>query len=307
MRSGLIGSGAAVDRWLFAPGAGARLWVVRTGFAVLFGVRLAIGQHHELGGQPEALFRPPLLWRWLDAMPSADVIAVVQAVGVLAAAIAVFTRRSRLPLVAAWAALVFVDGLLASRGKIMHNDLLALLAAVPILLAPADAGPRDRRPDPRFGWPVRAALVVIAFAYFFSGLAKVISSGPAWVWSDNLENILFAATLTDRPPTDAVAAFVADRAVLARSVAAMTLAVELGFLAVLPRPALRPWFAAAATGLHAGIWLTLGLDYWSWVVTVLLVLIDWPAVGARVLGGADRAGLGAGRGTGDQPPDVRRP
>lgn len=273
---------ATVDRWMFAPGPGVRLWVVRTGFALLFGVRLAIGNHHELGGQPAALFRPQLLWRWLEAMPSSNVIVTVQVVGVLAAALAVFARRTRVPLLVAWGALVFVDGLLAARGKIMHNDLLALLAAVPILMAPPGADRSDREPDSRFGWPVRAGLVVIVFAYFFSGLAKLISSGPGWVFSDNLQNVLYAATLTDRPPTDAVAAFVAERALLAQLVAGATLVVEIGFPSVLWRPRWRPWFAAAVIGLHAGIWLTLGLDYWSWVVTVVLVLVDWAQVADRL-------------------------
>lgn len=271
-----------VDTWLFAPGPGVRLWMIRTGFALLFGVRLAIGRHHELGGQPAALFRPQLLWRALDAMPAAEVIGAVQAVGVLAAVLAVLTRRSRLPLIVAWSALVFVDGLLAARGKIMHNDLLAIMAAVPILLAPATAAPSDREPDDRYGWPVQAALVVVAFAYFYSGLAKLISSGPGWALSDNLQNILYAATLTDRPPTDAVASFVAEQAALARLVASGALAVELGFLAVLWSPRSRPWFAAAAVGLHTGIWLTLGLDYWSWVVTAVLVLVDWSRVADRL-------------------------
>ena len=268
----------AVDSWLFAPGPGIGLWILRTGFAVLFGVRLAIGDHHHLGSQPEALFRPQLLWRWLETMPSGEVIAAVQVVGVLAAAATLVVRRSRLPLVVAWGALVFVDGLLAARGKIMHNDLLALLAAVPVLMGPSAVGPDDRALDRRHGWPVRAALGVVVFAYFFSGLAKLISSGPAWAFSDNLQNILFAATLTDKPPTDAVAAFVADRAWLAQAIAGLTLVVECGFLLVLARPKLRPLFALGAVGLHTGIWVTLGLDYWSWVATVLLVVIDWPAV-----------------------------
>jgi hypothetical protein len=269
---------ASVDLWMFRPGAGRRLWAVRCGFALLFGVRLAIGNHHELGGQPAALFRPQLLWRWLTAMPSSEVIAAVQVVGVVGAIAVLITRRSRLPLVVAWGALVFVDGLLAARGKIMHNDLLALLAAVPVLMAPADGRPGDRELDARYGWPVNGALVVVAFAYFFSGLAKVISSGPGWVFSDNLANILEAARHTDRPPTDVVSGFLADRVVLAQLMAASTLIVELGFLVVLWRPRARPVFALAATALHSGIWLTLGLDYWSWVATVLIVLIDWPAV-----------------------------
>ena len=283
LRAGVMRpTGAAVDRWLFAPGPGVQLWVIRSGLALLFGVRLAIGNHHELGGQPAALFRPQLLWRWLDAMPSTEVIVVVQAIGVLGAAIALASRRSRVPLIVAWTALVFVDGLLAARGKIMHNDLLALMAAVPILMGPVDAAPGDRDPEPRFGWPARAALVVVAFAYFFSGLAKLISSGPGWALSDNLQNILFAATLTDRPPTVAPATFVADHALLAQAVAAGALLIEVGFITVLWQPRWRPWFAAAAVGLHTGIWLTLGLDYWSWVVTVVLVLVDWGRVAGRL-------------------------
>lgn len=284
---------ARVDRFVFVALPGNRLWVVRSGFAVLFGVRLAIGQHHRLGGQPPALFRPPLFWRWLDAMPSQEVIAFVQVVGVVAALLALATRRSRVPLVVAWACLVFVDGLLASRGKIMHNDLLALLAVVPVLLGPADARLRDHQPQPRWGWPVRGATVVVVIAYFCSGLAKVISSGPGWVWSDNMANVLAAAALTDRPVSHGLASFLSQHDLLARALALAALSLELGFVVVLARPRLGPWFAAGAVALHTSIWLTLGLDYWSWVVTAVLVLVDWsrlPPLNRWGPGGAPRAG-----------------
>jgi hypothetical protein len=256
---------AWVDRFVFVAVPGNRLWAVRSGFAVLFGLRLAIGHHHRLGGQPPALFRPPLFWRWLDAMPSQEVIALIQVVGVAAAVVALVTRRSRVPLAVAWACLLFVDGLLASRGKIMHNDLLALLAVVPVLLGPPDAGPGDREPRRRWGWPVRGSIAVVVIAYSCSGLAKVISSGPGWVWSPD---------------------------VAAPALAFAALSLALGFVGLLVRPHLGPWFAAGAVALHTGIWLTLGLDYWSWVATAVILLVDWSRLPplSRLPGDGSRAG-----------------
>ena len=62
---------------------------------------------------------------------------------------------------------------------------------------------------------------------------------------------------------------------VAHLVALGTLVVELGFAAILFWPRLRPWFVAAAAVLHTGIYLTHGLDYWLWVATTAVVLIDW--------------------------------
>jgi hypothetical protein len=172
----------------------------------------------------------------------------------------------------------------SSLGKIVHNDVLLLLCLVPLLPSRAGAAwsldARLRpvaRPGTAFGWPVRTAMVVVAGAYFFSGLGKLLHAGPAWVLSDNVRWVLYASS-DAQPDPNPLALFVADRPVLAHLVAAATLAVELGFPLVLWRPRLAWLFVPAALAMHAGIGLAMRLDYSVMAATVLVVLVDWPAL-----------------------------
>lgn len=272
------------DGWLFGAETGARLRFVKTTLAVLIGCRVALGPYRGLAGQPRALFRPPPFLTWLPEMPSVEVIVTVQVVGVAAALLAVLGWRYRATFLIAWGSLLVLGGLRASRGKIQHNDVLLLLVCVPFLLAPVAARWQDRVPSRRFGWPVRAGIFVVAASYFFTGLAKVISSGPAWITSDNMRFILYRAADDPRAPTDAVSLFIADRPWLATLCAAGTIVLEIGFLSVLFWPWIRPWFVLASLALHGSIYLTHGLDYWNYVVVTAVVLIDWPAVYQRVVG-----------------------
>ena len=82
--------------------------------------------------------------------------------------------------------------------------------------------------------------VVAAGAYFFTGLAKLVFSGPAWVLSGNLRWVFYAASDARGMP-NLVALFVADRPWLAHLVAMSTLVVELGFPVVLWKPR-AAWF-----------------------------------------------------------------
>jgi hypothetical protein len=175
----------------------------------------------------------------------------------------------------------------SSLGKVVHNDVLLLLCLVPLLPSRAGAAwslDARQRPvaarGPLFGWPVRTAMVVVAGAYFFSGLAKLLHAGPAWVAGGNLRWVLYAAS-DSQPQPNPFALFVADRPVLAHLVAAATLAVELGFPLVLWRPRLAWLFVPAALAMHAGIGLAMHLDYRVMAATVLVVLVDWPALADR--------------------------
>ena len=43
------------------------------------------------------------------------------------------------------------------------------------------------------------------------------------------------------------------------------------------------WFyVVSAVSLHVATWLLLGLDYWAWAGTVLVLFVDWPEVVERV-------------------------
>jgi hypothetical protein len=281
-----------VDAWLFQPGDPRRLAAVRVGLCAVLAVRLATGPYPELARQPAALFRPISFLRLLDAMPPAAVVRPLQAIAgaaALAAAVGLWTRAS-LPL--AWLTAVPLVAMTSSLGKTVHNDVLLLLCLVPLLPARAgDAWSLDARrrasrapilrgPGPAYGWPVRTAMVVVAGAYFFSGLAKLLHAGPAWVTSGNLRWVLYASSDAQPVPNPA-ALFVADRPWLATLLAAGTVAVELGFPLVLWRPRLAWVLLPAVVGLHAGIWAAMRLNYWPMVATVLVVMVDWPALAAR--------------------------
>lgn len=270
------------DAFLFGSEAAGRVRATRALLAVVVGLRVALGPYRELVGQPAALFRPPWYLSWLDAMPPVEIIVGVQVVGALAAVLVVVGWRERATFALAWASLLVLGGLRASRGKFLHNDVLLLLVCIAFLLAPVGLRWLDRRRGRTYGWPVRTALAVVAIVYFLTGAQKLVTSGPAWVTSDNLRNVMYAAPISGRAPTDAVALFVADRPWLTHVLAAATLAIELGFLAILVWPRVRPFFVVAAVALHGSIWLTHGLDYLPWVAVVSVVLIDWSEVVERI-------------------------
>jgi hypothetical protein len=287
------------EAWLFAPGDPRRLAVLRIGLCGLLAVRLATGPYAELASQPAALFRPISFLRVLDRMPPRGLVVALQVLAVAAAVLAAAGLWTRVVLPLAWAAALPLVAMTSSLGKVVHNDVLLLLCLVPLLPAPAGAAwSLDARrrtapgPGPAFGWPVHTAMVVVAGAYFFSGLAKLLHAGPGWVTSGNLRWVLYASS-DQQPVPNPYALFVADRPVLAHLLAAATLAVELGFPLVLWRPRLAWLFLPAAVALHAGIWLAMRLDYSVMAATAVLVMVDWPAVAARLRTGGSTGALAA--------------
>ena len=308
-----------LEAWLFAPGDPRRLAVVRIGLCGLLTVRLAIGPYVELASQPAALFRPISFLRVLERMPPRGLVVAVQALALAGAVLAAAGLWTRVALPLAWAAALPLVAMTSSLGKVVHNDVLLLLCLVPLLPAPAgaawslDARRRARPgPGPAFGWPVRTAMVVVAGAYFFSGLAKLLHAGPGWVTSGNLRWVLYASS-DQQPVPNPYALFVADRPVLAHLLAATTLAVELGFPLVLWRPRLAWLFLPAAVALHAGIWLAMRLDYSAMAATALLVVVDWPSVlhaaapRGHLAPGVERGGAPGGSGGPQGGPPVDRP
>ena len=280
---------ASAEAWLFAPGDPRRVAALRIGLGAVLALRLATGPYLELARQPAALFRPISFLHLLDAMPSPGIVAVLQVVATAAAVLACAGVAARVTLPLAWAGALPLIAMTSSLGKVVHNDVLLLLTLVPLLPArSADAwspGARRRRagraPGVAYGWPVRTALLVVAGAYFFTGLAKLLHAGPAWVTSGNLRWVLYASSDSAAAPNPA-ALFVADRPWLAHLVAFATLALELGFPLVLLRPRAALVLVPCVLAMHAGIWVAMGLNYWPMAVTVVLVLVDWAAVADRL-------------------------
>jgi hypothetical protein len=287
-----------LEAWLFAPGDPRRLAAVRIGLCAALAVRLATGPYLELAHQPAALFRPISFLRLLHAMPPPAFVLPAQVLALAAALAATAGLWTRVALPLAWLAAVPLIAMTSSLGKTVHNDVLLLLCLLPLLPAPAgDAWSLDslRRPraapGARYGWAPRTAMVVVAGAYGFTGLAKLLHAGPAWVTGGNLRWVLYASS-DGQPAPNPAALFVADRPVLAHLLAAATLAVELGFPLVLWRPRLAWLLVPAVLALHAGIWVAMRLDYWPMAATVLVVMVDWAALADRL--GRRPAPAGAG-------------
>jgi hypothetical protein len=272
-----------LDGWLFVEGPAGRLRAMRLLLAALIAVRVGLGPYRGLAGQPAALFRPVWFLTWLPHMPSLGVIVAVQVAGVTAALLAVLGWRERGTFLVAWASLLMLAGLRASRGKVMHNDVPLLLVGLVIVMAPVGVRLLDRRRSVAWGWPVQTALAVVGGAYFLTGFQKVVASGPAWVLSDNLRNVMYTAAASGKGHAPSVALAIAERPWLAHLVALATIVVELGGVTIWCWPRIRPWYVVAVSVLHVGVFLTHGLDYWAWIATTAIVCIDWSAVvGASV-------------------------
>ena len=274
------------ERFLFPAASARELAALRIGLCAILAGRLAFGPYAEVAGQPRELFRPISFMELMPAMPPKPLVIALQAVGVLAALLAALGLRTRIALPLALACGIFLNGMLTSTGKVVHNDLTLLLCLVPLLAARSaddwslDAkragGTRSELPSRLYGWPLRTAAIVVAGAYFFAGLAKLVNSGAAWVTSDNLRWALYASGDSD------LALFIADRPWLAHALAAGTLLLELGFPLVLLAPRAAWFFVPAVVALHTAIWLAMGLDYSAQAATAVVVFTNWVVVVAAV-------------------------
>jgi hypothetical protein len=295
----------AANAWLFAAESPRRLAVVRIGLCAVLAERMARPLYLQLADQPRSLFRPVSFMHLLNGMPGREAVLALQVVGISAAVLAAVGLRARAALPIAWICAVMLNGMATSAGKVVHNDILPILALVPMLMAPVSdawsldavlARRRGRATAPTtsvaYGWPVRTAIAMVASAYFVIGAAKLVMSGPGWVTGSNLRWVLYASSDAHRIP-NGVALFVADRPVLAHVVAGLTLAVELGFPLALFVSRLRPALVAGAVALHVGIMVAMGLDYTPWIATDLVLFVDWPRVIDRLRGRSAARGAAA--------------
>lgn len=276
-----------VRAWLFGAEDARRLAALRIGLLGVLALRLSRTAYVKLADQPEAAFQPLSFMHLLSHQPPRGVVIALQVIGVSAAVLGCLGVRARVSIPVAWAVGVFLGGMTTSIGKVVHNDVLLLLCITPLMLAPcAEAwalGARTRpvpAPSARFGWAIRADMVVVAGAYFFAGFWKLASAGLSWVTSDNMRWVLYNASDNQASPNP-IALFVADRPLLAHAIAAFTLLLEITFPVVLVWVWSRRFYVAATVGMHAGIWVTMHLDYWPQAAAVVIVLTDWGAVRAR--------------------------
>lgn len=266
-----------VDDALWGPETGRRLVLVHSALAALIGLRVVLGSYRQLEDTPEPLVDPvPILW-FLDRIPPAEVLIALQVIGGLAALATVARKRPQLAFALAWLCYLVLAGVRGSRGKVLHNDLLLLWVSVPFLMAPVTASLRDRTPRREHGWPIRSGMVIAALIYFLAGYHKLRRSGLDWAIGDNVRYVMLWGPAIGQAAVEDLAHWVAERPWAYKATGAFMLAFELTFPVALVRRGLQPLYALVAVALHVGTYLLLGLDYWAWALTVLIIFIDWPA------------------------------
>lgn len=273
---------AVLDDALWGPEAGRRVLFAQTALAVLIGLRVALGSYRQLAGTPGPLFDPVPILAWAPSMPPAWGFVALQVLGAAAALLAVLRRWPRAAFAVAWLCYLVLAGLRGSRGKVLHNDLLLLWTSVPFLLAPAALRWSDRRPRRDHGWPLRAATVIAALIYFLAGYHKLRRSGLDWAIGDNVRYVMLWGPSVGAAKWDAMATWIGEQLWASKATGAFILAFELTFPIVLVKRWLQPAYALVAVALHVTTWLFLGLDYWAWALTVLVLFVDWPELVDRV-------------------------
>ncbi len=195
------------DAWILAEEDPRRLAAIRVGLCGLLALRLAIADYSVVAGQPPALFQPVFYMRLFERMPSQEVATALQIGGIVAALLAAAGIRIRFTLPFAFACALVLNGMLNSAGRVIVGDALLMLCLVVLIASGAAAGeawtlrePARRarrslrrgspagsaglharaRPDARYGWPVRTAMIAIALAYFLAGLQKWRYAGLPW-------------------------------------------------------------------------------------------------------------------------------
>lgn len=285
-----------LDRRLLSPGSLQRMTLLRVLLASVIGLRLLLRRWWAMADRPDDLFRPVPILDWLSTQPGAPVVVAVWVAGlgatvlVLAASVPV-VRGGHSPrwgalagpaFVVSWLALLFLAGLWGSSGKILHNDLLLLTVCVPMLVAASPRqGTAGEEHDGRWGWPPRAALVVLATVYFLTGVQKLRHSGLEWVFSSNMTWVIRQGN--PRIGED-LSRSLADQVWLTQALAGAALLLELMAPLLLVVRRTRPLFAVGAAVMHLSIWALLGLDYYGWVLTVWAVVVPMSAIGDNVLG-----------------------
>lgn len=282
--------GRALDAVVVAPGPPGPVVLLQVTLALVMAFRLLAHDWTVIAERPAELTYHLWILGWLPPLPPWLLVAV-QVAGLGGAALVVARRAPRTGLVLSWIALLVLAGLWGASGKFHHNDVLLLTAAFPVLFARTPSrgdGPSADRTDGAaravtWGWAPRAALAVVGCVYFLTGLQKVLHSGLAWAFSDNMSWVLLQGADSSPVSPDLVRAL-AEVPVLPQLLAGGALALELcAPLLLFWRPT-RLVFAGAVTAMHLSIWACLGLDYSPWWLTVWAVTLatgvptGWAAV-----------------------------
>jgi hypothetical protein len=162
----------------------------------------------------------------------------------------------------------YLLGLPHNFGHTFHFDALLVIAMGVLACSRSgdawsiDAALAGRHPAPsgEYTWPLRAIWTAMSLVFFAAGIAKLRHGGLEWVFSSNLSLLLTRASyhVSDADPIANLGLRIAGHQWMSRSVAAITLIVELGFISALVSRSARRVFVPAAFLMLIGIRVLMG-------------------------------------------------
>ncbi len=222
-------------------------------------------------------------------------VRAIMLLAALGALVGLFTRTSLAVLTIASAYVLLVPQL---GGAVFHDHHLLWFAA---LLAASPAGDAlsidallvRRRGQARptagraHGLALRFVWLFVAAVFFFPGLHKLLTSGIAWILSDNLRNQLWWKWAQD--PSLVPSVRIDRHPMLLHACAALTVAFELGFPLLLWRPATRALAVAAALVFHQATAYFMGIEF-GVLYVCYVAFVPWEALVRRAAPFGARAG-----------------
>lgn len=285
-------------RWMhfwFAPARATNLGVARLLF---FAPLTAFYLPHDFsvwGSVTPALLQPIWLFdRFHIPVFAPATIAVLQAVWKLSlflCCIGLFTRAS---LTAVAVLGTYLLGLPHNFGQIYHFDALLVLAfwilafsragdawsADALILAFRSPDAQPRGPSGEYTWPIQLILTALSLVFFAAGIAKLWTSGAAWIFSDQIAILLRRVQyhISDADPVVGWGNYLAGFPVLTRLLAATTIVTETLYPLALFSRRLRPFLVVGGICLIVGIRLLMGPTFEQFL-TINVFWVPWDRVG----------------------------
>lgn len=292
-----------VRRFFFASSAPMNLGIMRI---VVFGMLLFLLLSEPIlhyAGWPRDLFQWPavggIVMKHLPiSVPLAKTLLGVCCVTTVMTMVGLFTRTS-----AAISVLLamYLLGIPQSSGKVDHMHHVLLFGLIMALCRSGDSMSMDsiwlaiRRADQgevgtprravRYGLPLRICMALLALVYFFPGFWKIASNGPAWIFSDNLQNQMLQKWFQLETFEPAIPI---HKLPYSSQMGALTAVIfEIGFpLAILWRYSRALWAVLGVT-FHNLTWILMNISFMT-LQAMYVMFVDWQralaALGRRWFG-----------------------
>jgi hypothetical protein len=185
------------QRFWFRPASPANLGVCRVWFFAAAFVYYCTEDFSAWAQVSSVFWDPIVVFRFLNLpLASSAILIVLQTVWKIALALSCVGLATRVSTVTAFVLGGYLIGLPHNFGKIHHYDaLLLIVLGIMAVARCGDAWSLDRWlwskrddvvPSGEYWWPVRLVWLTMSLVFFASGVAKLRTSGLAWVFSDNL-------------------------------------------------------------------------------------------------------------------------